>query len=168
MIIGIDRARFLQIDSKIFRSRTPGDPFDVPSVIVDRLPSSPKHFTMMFQRMFPPGLVLELHKTAGKVSTFPFDLTEEKFRSTQESLHPSNQARSDHRTEDTDKTDGLVGRKIRHTAANYYRHRHPPLSLPKNLRTLRVLRASSLSSSELTIAGEVASASQLSVAVGTV
>src|ERR1700722_14044853 len=29
MIIGIDRARFLQIDSKVFRSRTPGDPFDV-------------------------------------------------------------------------------------------------------------------------------------------
>jgi hypothetical protein len=60
-------------------------------------------------------------------------------------------------------------KKIRHKAANYYRTPPPAAQpIPKNVRALRVLRASSLSSSELTNAGEVASASQLSVAVGTV
>ena len=37
----------------------------VPSVIVDRLPSSPKHFIMMFQRMFPPGLALRASEPQG-------------------------------------------------------------------------------------------------------
>jgi hypothetical protein len=43
------------LDSEVFRSRTPGEPLDGTQRIVDCLPSSPTHSTMMLQRMFPPG-----------------------------------------------------------------------------------------------------------------
>jgi hypothetical protein len=47
--------RFLKVDSEVFRSRTPGEPFDGAQRNRGLFTIFSDAPTMMFQRMFPPG-----------------------------------------------------------------------------------------------------------------